>query len=232
MPAHRSLAQSLGASFREASVALRSTSHGGRYGALPSHGGAHGGAIATLRSLCALWDCGGTTLLVFRGAAISCGQLTFYDLTKRESKRRGVEEGPLLHMGASVVAAFWATTLSLPFDVLLGEWAASQHASDKQHHRHATPARHRDTKTTRHRSPPLTATHHPHHPLPAKWSIASKKEKEQGAWGVARRTLAREGPRILVRGWVPMFSRLTPLYIAGSTMFEQIRIACGVGYYA
>ena len=97
------------------------------------------------------------------------------------------------------------------------------------------PARFRQThcaKTTRHRSPPLTATHHPHHPLPAKWSIASKKEKEQGAWGVARRTLAREGPRILVRGWVPMFSRLTPLYIAGSTMFEQIRIACGVGYYA
>uniref|UniRef100_A0A7S2BD50 Mitochondrial carrier protein n=1 Tax=Florenciella parvula TaxID=236787 RepID=A0A7S2BD50_9STRA len=179
LPAHRSLAQSLGASFREASVALRTASHGGRYG------GAHGGAIATLRSLCALWDCGGTTLLVLRGAAISCGQLTFYDLTKRESKRHGVEEGPLLHMGASVVAAFWATTLSLPFDVLL-----------------------------------------------AKWSIASKKEKEQGAWGVARRTLAREGPRILVRGWVPMFSRLTPLYIAGSTIFEQIRIACGVGYYA
>lgn len=176
LPAHRSLTQSLRASFREASAALRSASHGGAHG---------GGAIATLRSLCALWDCGGTTLLVFRGAAISCGQLTFYDLTKRASKRRGVEEGPLLHMGASVVAAFWATTLSLPFDVLL-----------------------------------------------AKWSIASKQEKEQGAWGVARRTLAREGPRILVRGWLPMFSRLTPLYMAGSTMFEQIRIACGSGYYA
>ena len=171
LPAHRSLTQSLRASFREASAALRSASHGGAHG---------GGAIATLRSLCALWDCGGTTLLVFRGAAISCGQLTFYDLTKRASKRRGVEEGPLLHMGASVVAAFWATTLSLPFDVLLGEWTTSYmlpwiRGSQRHHATTTTPPpydrttirlHHRTTPptplaTTHRRTPPLNRPHQP-----------------------------------------------------------------------
>ena len=43
--------------------------------------------------------------------------------------------------------------------------------------------------------------------------------------------LRREGPAVFFRGWWPMFGRLAPLYVAGSTSFEQIRVLCGSSYY-
>ena len=69
--------------------------------------------------------------------------------------------------------------------------------------------------------------------LLARYSVATSAERARlGAVGIASLTLAKEGPGVLVRGWFPMFGRLAPLYVAGSSLFEQIRCVAGAEYYA
>lgn len=57
--------------------------------------------------------------LVIRGALLTGGQLTGYDGTKRFVKqRRWLDDGPILHAVAAVVAALCAASFSAPADVL------------------------------------------------------------------------------------------------------------------
>jgi len=54
-----------------------------------------------------------------RGAFIACGELATYDQSKVEIKSRfGVQEGALLHVGASLITGVVATTLAAPFDLI------------------------------------------------------------------------------------------------------------------
>ncbi|KNC50658.1 uncoupling protein 2 [Thecamonas trahens ATCC 50062] len=62
----------------------------------------------------------GAGALLIRGALITTGQLTAYDLTKTRAKAAGLlGDGPVLHVVASIVAAFFMTTLSAPADILM-----------------------------------------------------------------------------------------------------------------
>lgn len=67
----------------------------------------------------ALWR--GAGPLVIRGALFSAGQTFGYDGTKTflAQKRKIMEDGPVLHLLGSVVAAFFATTFSAPADFVL-----------------------------------------------------------------------------------------------------------------
>jgi hypothetical protein len=67
-----------------------------------------------------LWK--GTGVLVVRGACLTMGQLTGYDYSKMLGKESSLEDGPVLHVVASVASAFWAATLSLPLDVLMARY--------------------------------------------------------------------------------------------------------------
>eukprot|EP00966_Prymnesium_polylepis_P082141 1902799-Prymnesium_polylepis.1 len=61
----------------------------------------------------------GATPLVVRGALLSGGQQLGYDGTKTWCKReRVLADGAAMHVTASVVAAFMATTFAAPFDIL------------------------------------------------------------------------------------------------------------------
>jgi hypothetical protein len=46
---------------------------------------------------------------------LSAGQFLGYDGTKTLLKKNGISDSPALHVAASVVAAFLATTFSAPF---------------------------------------------------------------------------------------------------------------------
>ena len=62
----------------------------------------------------------GSGALLVRGALITLGQLTAYDLTKTRAKNAGLlHDGPVLHLVASVVSAFFMATLSAPADILM-----------------------------------------------------------------------------------------------------------------
>mmetsp|Transcript_19949 Transcript_19949/g.52228 ORF Transcript_19949/g.52228 Transcript_19949/m.52228 type:complete len:161 (-) Transcript_19949:29-511(-) len=65
----------------------------------------------------------GGAVLAVRGAFFTAGQMLGYDVTKSEAKAAGVTDGPVLHIGASVSAAFMATTFSMPADVLLARYS-------------------------------------------------------------------------------------------------------------
>ncbi|KAL1496332.1 hypothetical protein AB1Y20_016288 [Prymnesium parvum] len=61
----------------------------------------------------------GATPLVIRGALLSGGQQLGYDGTKTICKRQALlEDGPLLHLAASIAAAGVACTFAAPFDFL------------------------------------------------------------------------------------------------------------------
>ena len=69
----------------------------------------------------------GATPLVVRGALLSGGQQLGYDGTKTIAKSEGwVQDGVVLHVGSSVVAALLGVTLSAPFDVLLTHYQAGR----------------------------------------------------------------------------------------------------------
>lgn len=79
--------------------------------------GASGGKGAS-GAVSALWR--GAGVIVGRGAALSASQLATYDATKTELKRRGLlDDGPALHIIASLLAAVVCTTCSMPLDVVL-----------------------------------------------------------------------------------------------------------------
>ena len=52
-----------------------------------------------------------------------------------------------------------------------------------------------------------------------------------GPWGCTREVLRRDGAAAFFRGWLPMFARLAPMYILGTTIFEQSRRLMGVAYF-
>lgn len=185
----------------------------------------------------ALWR--GTSVLMIRGCGLTIGHLTAYDWTKTTLKRPRadnvdssghgsadsssassspegksleqpehasssssrlhlggttssfsssfptLEDGPLLHVVASVHAAFWASTLCLPFDVLMTRYQTS----------------------------------------------AQAQRRGGGPLGCAVGILRTDGPAVFFRGWVPMFLRLSPMFIVSSTLFEQCRRLLGVAYF-
>lgn len=66
----------------------------------------------------ALWR--GASVIIGRGATVSASQLMAYDGTKTEAKKRGLlGDGPFLHVFASLNAALFCTTMSMPLDVVL-----------------------------------------------------------------------------------------------------------------
>mmetsp|Transcript_14907 Transcript_14907/g.26631 ORF Transcript_14907/g.26631 Transcript_14907/m.26631 type:complete len:200 (-) Transcript_14907:38-637(-) len=65
----------------------------------------------------------GSSALVIRGALLSAGAQVGYDGTK--TKLKGViEEGPMLHVVASVTSAFLASVMSAPCDLILTKYQA------------------------------------------------------------------------------------------------------------
>lgn len=72
-----------------------------------------------------LWR--GACPLVFRGALLASGQMLGYDGCKTYCKRAGLlEDGPVLHVGASVAAAFLSCTFSAPADIVMTRYQAAQ----------------------------------------------------------------------------------------------------------
>ena len=67
----------------------------------------------------------GGSVLVARGALFSMGASLGYDYTKTLMRDRGVVEGPLTHVAASLVSSLMATTASAPMDALLTRHASS-----------------------------------------------------------------------------------------------------------
>ena len=68
----------------------------------------------------------GATPMVFRGAGVTGGQFLGYDGWKTYvGPALGMQEGPLLHLCASVAAAFWATTCCTPFDFVMTRYQNS-----------------------------------------------------------------------------------------------------------
>ncbi|CAE8583217.1 unnamed protein product, partial [Polarella glacialis] len=75
-----------------------------------------------------LWR--GAPVGVVRGAVLSSSQTAAYDATKTFCRSRGIlEDGPLLHAAASLVAALALTTAVIPLDVVLTRY---QTATDKE----------------------------------------------------------------------------------------------------
>ena len=210
-----------------------------------------------MRPVRLLWSGGG--VLVVRGSLLTSGQLATYDAFKRFAKKRhrqqqqqqqgsgiggggdwlAIEEGPLLHVVASVAAAAVASTLALPCDVLLArlqvEEAAATSAAGA-----TTGATSTSTSTSTGRGAPMvmptttttTATHAATHAATATaTATVARSRPPMTPVQLAARVLRAEGPRAFFRGWWPMFARLAPLYVAGSTSFEQMRLLCGSSYY-
>lgn len=89
---------------------------GHAFSTLAASGSADGGGFAGACRV--LWR--GAGVIVGRGAALSASQLAAYDGTKTELKARGyLQDGPLLHVTASITAAVVCTTCSMPLDVVL-----------------------------------------------------------------------------------------------------------------
>jgi len=69
----------------------------------------------------------GASPLVVRGSLFSAGQTLGYDGAKTilAQRMKVMEDGPVLHMLGSVVAAFFATVLSAPADVVMTRYQAA-----------------------------------------------------------------------------------------------------------
>ena len=73
----------------------------------------------------ALWR--GASLISLRGGVLNASQMMGYDATKTQIKdQKLMEEGPIVHVVASVVAALCATTCSMPLDVTLSTYQSAQ----------------------------------------------------------------------------------------------------------
>lgn len=83
--------------------------------------GLDGGVLGSLKSL---WR--GAGVIVGRGAAVSSSQLSAYDSTKTFLKANNYQDGPILHVIASQIAAVCCTTFSMPLDVVLTVYTSAQ----------------------------------------------------------------------------------------------------------
>jgi len=62
----------------------------------------------------------GASALIVRGALINAGNTLGYDLVKTKNKQHHfIDEGPALHIIASIVAAFLSSTFSVPADFVM-----------------------------------------------------------------------------------------------------------------
>jgi len=64
--------------------------------------------------------------LIVRGATLTSGQFLGYDNAKTIATSYGVKDGPILHIGASVAAAFCAVTFSCPADVIMTRYMSAK----------------------------------------------------------------------------------------------------------
>ena len=86
--------------------------------------GAHGVVhIARTEGLRALYR--GASALILRGALMNAGNTLGYDGAKTFARARQWEESPVLHVGASIVAAFLSCTLSCPADLVMTRYQAA-----------------------------------------------------------------------------------------------------------
>ena len=93
---------------------------GAKAGAKPSYrSGLHGlRSVLQLSGVRGLWN--GAATFTMRGATLSSTQLMGYDLTKTTFLGRGwLEDGPVLHVTASLVASLLVCTCVMPLDVTL-----------------------------------------------------------------------------------------------------------------
>jgi hypothetical protein len=68
----------------------------------------------------------GAMPLVLRGALLAAGSQLGYDGVKTVAKENGVADAPTLHVCASTVAAFLATTFSSPADILMTNYQTAR----------------------------------------------------------------------------------------------------------
>ena len=80
------------------------------------------GHMARAHGLSSLWR--GADVLVARGAIMSATQLATYDQTKGKLKAIGLEDGPVVHCMASLVASLVLTTAICPADVIYTSYLA------------------------------------------------------------------------------------------------------------
>jgi len=121
-----------------------------------------------------------------RGACIAAGELATYDFAKKELVCVfGIEasdEGTGLHVAASLITGFVATSVAAPFDLL-----------------------------------------------------KSRAMNERGASSTStylflKTAVEKDGPQVLLRGWLPSYLRLGPHALICFPMFEQIRKLLGLDY--
>lgn len=183
----------------------------------------------------AMWGSAGTAILVVRGAALSVGQLAGYDLAKKalvaaslgrhggggaegDGDGRHQGEGPLVHALASVHAAFWATSLALPLDVLLVRDQARFVAGGGI--RLAVGSRPGALPRLVRAEAATCGEVSGNHGLPSSRLVR-----------LVRDTVRAEGARVFFRGWTPMFVRLSVFYATSNALFEEARRFAGLSYY-
>ena len=73
----------------------------------------------------------GASALIVRGALINAGNTLGYDFSKTTNKTyQIVQEGPILHVCASVVAAFLSSTFCVPADFVMTRYQAGPQMGD------------------------------------------------------------------------------------------------------
>ena len=64
--------------------------------------------------------------MVVRGSLLAAGQMLGYDGVKTYCKKNGtLPDGPVLHVGASIAAAFFSCSFSAPADIVMTRYQAS-----------------------------------------------------------------------------------------------------------
>mmetsp|Transcript_20915 Transcript_20915/g.31109 ORF Transcript_20915/g.31109 Transcript_20915/m.31109 type:complete len:385 (-) Transcript_20915:45-1199(-) len=86
--------------------------------------------LAKEEGILRLWR--GSVPLAARGAFFTSGQMFGYDGMKTLGRNHGMEDGPFLHILASITASFWASFLSSPADCLMTRYMTSASSRNKQ----------------------------------------------------------------------------------------------------
>lgn len=73
-------------------------------------------SVARDEGIGSLWR--GMSANVLRATTMSAAQLASYDTMKRRAVHHGIQEGPLLHLAASLGSGFFAQTACQPFDTV------------------------------------------------------------------------------------------------------------------
>ena len=101
---------------------------GSRAGSAPRFHGRmwweNGAQLAAEGGFSTLWR--GASPLVVRGSLLAAGQMLGYDGVKTYCKKNDVlSDGPVLHVGASVAAAFFSCSFSAPADIVMTRYQAA-----------------------------------------------------------------------------------------------------------